>query len=42
LDVRVQDVDIHLGVGASVGSVPPHDNVNCVRNPQARSQRDKL
>ena len=31
-DVLVQDVDIHLGVGASVGSVPPHDNVNCVRN----------
>jgi hypothetical protein len=31
-DVLVQDVDIHLGVGASVGSVPPHDNVNCIRN----------
>jgi hypothetical protein len=31
-DILVQDVDIHLGVGASVGSVPPHENVNCVRN----------
>jgi polygalacturonase len=31
-DMLVEDVVIREGVGASVGSVPPNANVNCIRN----------
>ena len=31
-DVLVEDLVIYLGVGASVGSVPPDRAVNCIRN----------
>ncbi|CUG78731.1 glycoside hydrolase family 28, putative [Bodo saltans] len=31
-NMHIHDIFIHLGVGASVGSVPPDPAVNCIRN----------
>lgn len=31
-DMHIHDVHIRLGVGASVGSVPPDPAINCIRN----------
>lgn len=31
-DIIVEDAHIHLGVGLTVGSVPPDSQVNCVRD----------
>lgn len=31
-DMHIHDIHITLGVGASVGSVPPNPAVNCIRN----------
>ena len=31
-DMLVENITIRLGVGLSIGSVPPNDNCNCVKN----------
>jgi polygalacturonase len=31
-DILVENIQVKYGVGMSIGSVPPHDHVNCVRN----------
>ena len=31
-DILIEDSNVTLGVGITIGSVPPNDAVNCVRN----------
>ena len=31
-DIVIEDIMVHLGVGLTIGSVPPDFGVNCVRN----------
>jgi hypothetical protein len=31
-NVLVEDADITMGVGATIGSVPPNSQVNCIRD----------
>jgi polygalacturonase len=31
-NITMRNLDIHWSVGATIGSVPPHPDVNCVRN----------
>ena len=31
-DILVDNARVHLGVGLTIGSVPPDSEVNCVRN----------
>lgn len=31
-NILVENITVRLGVGLSIGSVPPNENVNCIRN----------
>ena len=31
-DILVENITVINGVGMSIGSVPPHKNINCIRN----------
>lgn len=38
-NILIEDCRVKLGVGMSIGSVPPDQNVNCVRDVTVRNVR---